>query len=353
MIVSVRLKNFRTYRDASFEFSPGVTIVVGPNASGKTNLLESLMVLCTGSSFRAKDNALITYAADWARLEGLVDDERRSVVVKKEAEEKITKQFVINTQKYLRLSPPKKKSVVVFEPQHLQLFQAGPDKRREYLDDVLERIKPGYGKVRRDYIRTLAQRNKLLKNTPNPPDAELFAWNVRISELGGVIANARADLVSVFNKRAPELYKKISSTDNALQLEYVPDVTLENYTSKLLHVLERTKYKDIERGFTGHGPHREDFVALLNAHDSKTTASRGESRTILLVLKLLEIGAVEERDHKKPVLLLDDVFSELDGARRKALTRHLKGYQTFITTTDADVVVHHFIGECTIIPTEK
>ena len=121
----------------------------------------------------------------------------------------------------------------------------------------------------------------------------------------------------------------------------------------MLHKLESGQYQDEQRGFTGHGPHRDDIRISLNGNNADSSASRGEMRTILLALKVIELKLLEEDRGAKPLLLMDDVFSELDGSRRKALTEAIKGYQTFITTTDADVVVQHFTETCNIIPTNR
>jgi DNA replication and repair protein RecF len=347
------MQKFRSYRDESFEFDPGVNIIVGPNASGKTNLLEALLVACTGGSFRAKDGEMIAHGAPWARID--IHGSSGSRIVKLMVQENgaIKKEFVIRDQKLSRLALQKTVPVVLFEPNHLLLLQGSPDLRRDYLDNLLEQTVPGYGKARRDYRRALAQRNALLKTGP-ASKKQLFAWNIRLSEIGAKLALERHALVGRINNQIGELYKNLAHSKAAeVSVRYVASCDITQYGSSLLHGLEKRTHVDIERGFTTIGPHREDLLISFDGRDASDVASRGETRTVLLVLKIMELRFVEEARGTKPQLLLDDVFSELDGARRKALTEVIQGYQTFITTTDADVVVQHFMNNCHIIPLSK
>ncbi len=171
-----------------------------------------------------------------------------------------------------------------------------------------------------------------------------------MSQLGAEIANHRIALVTQLNKNIEALYRELSNTEADVTVIYASGCALDQYSSDMLHKLEASTKQDFERGFTTYGPHRDDLTVGLNGHMIQEAASRGETRTMLLALKILEMRLIEETRNQKPVLLLDDVFSELDGARRRALTEVLKGYQTFITTTDADVVVEHFLGSCNVIP---
>ena len=242
--------------------------------------------------------------------------------------------------------------VVLFEPNHLQLLHGAPDGRRSYLDDILEQTHPGYAQYRKNYRRTLAQRNALLKRFKQPTVQELFPWNLRLSELGAAIARARAELCEQLAAQLGELYRQISQADTAVTITYQPKFPLDTYESNLLSKLESHLHEDIVRGFTAYGPHREDFVVTFDGRAADETASRGETRTALLALKIIELQQLEAVRGTTPLLLLDDVFSELDGVRRRALTTFLQRYQTFLTTTDADVVVKHFT-DSTVIPLSR
>lgn len=350
MISDIRLQQFRSYLDDSFEFDPAVNIIVGPNGSGKTNLLEAILVMATGSSYRVKDIDLIRYGAPWMRLEALVGTSESRVVAVEHEGDRAKKTYKINDVTFSRLTLAKKIPVVLFEPTHLQLLSGPPDLRRQYLDDILEQTKIGYSTVRRQYMRILAQRNALLKHTSQLSVDQLFVWNVRLSEFGEQVAKARDKLVERINERLSQLYQELSNTSDIVTVQYNTICAPETYATEMLRRLEAQKQLDLDRGFTGCGPHREDFVVFLNGHAAAQTASRGETRTILLALKVVEAELVQELRNSSPLLLLDDVFSELDGKRRQALTRYLQHYQTFITTTDADVVVQQFTQTAQVIP---
>lgn len=347
MIGNVRLQNFRSYADTTFEFEAGVNIVVGPNASGKTNLLEAILVLCRGSSYRGNDQ-LVAHGAEWARVDGTVAGLNRSARLKKE-DDKLSKEFHIGGTVLRRLPLARKIPVVVFEPSNLQLLTESPEKRRAFFDDIIEQTKPGYEKTRRDYKRALAQRNALLKHKPTA--GQLFVWDVRLSELGAQIAGARQEFIAEQQDQLTKLYAKLAHKKHSAKLVYQTKMPGKDYAGAMLAILKTRIHTDIERGFTTTGPHRDDIVPLLDGHELVLTGSRGEVRTMLLALKLLELHAVETALDVKPILLLDDVFSELDGARRRALTGYLQDHQTFITTTDADIVVQHFLDNCHVIPT--
>jgi len=349
MIADLRLQQFRSYTDESFEFGPGVNIIVGPNGSGKTNLLEAILVLARGNSYRVDDTDLLQFDKDWFRLDAHLEPEDVARTMKFTTLPRPTKKYEINTKQYQRLTPSHTLPVVLFEPNHLLLLHSSPDLRRTYLDDILEQIQPGFAAYRRNYRRVLSQRNALLKRPHKPSTQELFPWNLRLSELGAVIARARNELCERLNMTFAGIYTDISQSETTVDIVYIPKFPIESYESHLLAKLESHLPEDIQRGFTSYGPHREDFIVSFNEHIASESASRGETRTALLALKIIELQLIEEVREQTPLLLLDDVFSELDGARRRALTNFLQRYQTFLTTTDADVVVKHFT-DSTIIP---
>jgi DNA replication and repair protein RecF len=342
MITDLRLQHFRSYADASFELAGGVNIIVGPNASGKTNILEAVLVIATGSSYRAKDHELVQFDASWARLDADTPHGHRVVKLQAESPGRATKSFEIDGQKLARLLQPRTMPVVLFEPNHLLLLSGAPDLRRSFLDDLLEQTTPGYGATRRHYKRVLAHRNALLKHQPRDLHEQLFVWNLRLSELGGKIVKERSALIERFAARMSELYGNIAQQTHRVSLEYVTQFPVHDYESSLLKKLEASLELDKLRGFTASGPHRDDLGVAIDGHAAAESASRGETRTLVLALKVLELQLLEQLRDAPPLLLLDDVFSELDGKRRQALTSFVADYQTFITTTDADVVVQHF-----------
>lgn len=349
MIQDLRVQQFRSYTDDSFEFDGGVNIVVGPNASGKTNLLEAILVSCSGSSYRARDRDLIQDKTSWARIDVHSEDGQRTVKLQlKEESLRVDKTFELEEVSRKRLKLPETLPVVLFEPSHLQLLTGSPERRRTFLDGMLERQVLGYGTLTRQYARSLSQRNALLKSGSSGK-SQLFAWNIRLSELGGRIAAHRKALVSTLGESVQDHYQRVSGDRNRIELAYKTDVSGQEYGSQMLKILEKIESADFAKGFTGIGPHRDDLEVLFNGRPLVETASRGEVRTLLLSLKIVELELLEQARGKKPVLLLDDVFSELDGARRRALTDFLKGNQVFITTTDADIVIKHFTETCRVV----
>jgi DNA replication and repair protein RecF len=367
MVTDIRLQHFRSYTDASFEIGPSVNIIVGPNASGKTNLLEAVLVLARGSSYRAKDAELVQFGKDWARLDadlpgstrivkftsaGPVGPSAPPVLTSFRARgaapraatrsESVSKQFEIDEQQLSRLSHTRSLPVVLFEPNHLLLLSSSPELRRNFLDDLIEQTEAGFGATRRHYKRVLSQRNALLKKNPRDLRQQLFVWNVRLSELGGKIARERTALIDRFAEKISDLYGALAQQNDIITLSYNSPFPPTAYETALLQKLEVSQELDVLRGFTAYGPHRDDLSVELGGHSVQTNASRGETRTLVLALKILELHHLEAARGQKPLLLLDDVFSELDGKRRQALTGFVRDYQTFITTTDADMVVQHF-----------
>ncbi len=349
MLIDLRLQHFRSYKDDSFEFDKGVNIIVGPNASGKTNLLEAILVSCVGGSYRGKDNELIAFKSAWSRLDAHTAKQQRVVKITS-TESKTNKLFEIDGHKFSRLPLQHTEPVVLFEPTYLQLLHGSPELRRSFMDDLLEQTISGFGLLRRQYRRALTQRNHLLKKGRSLANQQLFAWNVRLSELGGQIAAERLKLIEHLNKAISKQYSSLANKRHRVELRYEASCSPQRYSSELLKALEKNVEQDMTRGFTGQGPHRDDLTAFLNNKTIAGSASRGETRTLLLALKLLEVQLIENSRQQPPILLLDDVFGELDGARRQALTAALKEYQSFITTTDADVVIQHFMGKAAIVP---
>jgi DNA replication and repair protein RecF len=340
MITKIALQHFRSYTDAIFEFGEGVNIIVGPNAAGKTNLLEALLVMARGGSYRVHDAELVAFDASWARIDVLLAQQKRTVKLQK-AGERIVKSFDIDGQVVTRLHHSRTLPIVLFEPNHLLRLSSVPDLRRTYLDDLIEQSDASFAVLRRQYKRVLAQRNALLKRNPYDLTDQLFVWNIRLSELGGKIVRARLALIAACNERLSAIYDGLARSTIELSLRYQTNME-GDYESALLRKLEQHIDIDVLRGYTLHGPHRDDITVLLDGHPLQEAASRGEVRSVVLALKIVELQLLEQAREARPILLLDDVFSELDSERRKALTGYVQQYQTFITTTDADDTAKSF-----------
>lgn len=354
MISSLRLQNFRGFTDAQLEFEPGVNIIVGPNASGKTTILEALLLIAGESTFKGQDIDLVKFSSKWLRVDAALADGSRTVKITKSAEDRIAKEYVINDVSRIRLSLAQHLPVVLFEPQDMNLLGGDPAGRRDFLDRILAGTVPGYGALVKNFRRALAQRNRLLKQLSGRPGAgtnELFVWDLRLSELGGAVFASRLSLVNSMAESFEAEYNRISGKSESAGVTYESSIDAADYTTNLLKKLSNSYEKDLARGFTGSGPHRDDLALSLRGHDARIGASRGETRSLLLALKLLELRQLEQASGIKPLLLLDDVFSELDGHRRRSLAGTIKDYQTFITTTDADIVVKEFAQHLNIIAT--
>ncbi len=349
MIVSVRLRQFRSYRDSSFEFEPGVNIIIGANASGKTNLLEAILLLCRGKSYRAKDAELVEYNKSWARIDGLSEHGLQRTVKLENKDGRLQKSFELDGVVKKRLLFEQLVPSVLFEPTQLQSLTTSPTQRRAFVDELLEQTDAEYARLLRNYERTLAQRNSLLKQRPSGIKQQLFVWDLRLSEFGAAVAERRIRLIDELNKSITDSYQSIAGGKQKVALEYQTSIAEKQYASSMLKKLESSLEEDLQRGFTLCGPHRDDFGISLRGQDIQVSASRGEVRSLLLALKLKEAEMIEKARGERPLLLLDDVFGELDGSRRKALTSLLSTHQTFVTTTDADIVAKNFAKNSNLI----
>lgn len=345
MLQSIRLQNFRSYKDYSFTLDEGVNVVIGKNGSGKTNLLEAVLVLCQGGSYRTSDANLVMFNKEWTRLDGVFEKHNRTVKIAVDSHKNTKKSFVIDDKKIIRLSQKNKIPTVLFEPNHLQLLIRGPEFRRAYLDDLLTVLSPTYSVILNHYKRALLQRNKLLKmNTSNSLE-QLFIWDVRLSDLAGKIVVQRLKLLDNINKDISEIYSNIANQKSEISLKYISKTNQKNYSTDLLKQFKSSLDTDVMRGYTSHGPHRDDVQFIINGDNAADTASRGETRTILLSLKIFELLAIEKVYDKKPILLLDDVFSELDTARQHALVNYFRDHQVIITTTDIKALIKGVRGK--------
>ena len=349
MFTSVRLQQFRSHSDSQYEFDNGVTIIIGPNGSGKTSIVEALYMASTGETFRNSDMSVITTGKDWSRVDTVTEhNDQRSIKLQLQ-NEVLKKSYVFDGVEKQRFLQQYELPVVLFEPQDMNILVGDPSQRRDAIDRVLCVTMPHYRAHSKNYRRALAQRNAILKQMSGGNQQDIFVWDVRLSELGGVLHTARKQLINLFAQQFNDTYSAISGKQQNVTITYESDETGADYTASLLARLQHNIAKDVVRGFTSYGPHRDDIGVYVNGILAKTAASRGETRTLMLVLKMLELSAVEQATGQKPLLLLDDVFSELDGSRRRLLADATNGYQTIITTTEADVVIDHFAGRHSVI----
>jgi DNA replication and repair protein RecF len=340
-ISRVELTNFRSYEGSAFELHPDVTLVVGPNASGKTNLLESLYVLASTKSFRAKDRELVRHDQDHYRIVGRTDTAEYALGMSL-AGGGVEKRVTHDGVKRPLATHVGAMQVTLFEPTELNLVAGPPEGRRRYLDFMLCQTDQRYLQTLQHYKRALRQRNALLDAIAAGAAADqLFAWNIKLAELAVHIFEQRQKLLEKLSTRAPLFYRDIAGDEAHMAFEYLPSIP-GAYADEFLAALERNVARDVAAGFTTVGPHREDFKIHFKHNAITAVASRGEIRTLVLAMKMAELDYAEAITGIRPLLLLDDVFSELDRERRGYLLNRLEGYQTIITTTDADAIVRDF-----------
>lgn len=337
ILKSLQLQNFRSYKDQTFKFSSGVTLIVGPNTSGKTNLLEAIYLLATGKSFRAQvEEEMISYDKELARVRveiksGEEKDELEILLTTGQIGKKrvMKKQYLVNGVKKRQADFIGSLNCVLFGPEDLEIVIGSPSIRRDYLDSVLEQVDRDYRRASLSYKKSLRQRNRLLEQIRDKgrPKSSLFLWDKLLLENGDIISQKRKELIDFINQ----------------QPDYFGDLVI-NYEKSLLSPQRLKKYqeKEIAAGMTLIGPHRDDFTLNLVSDSEERNlhlfGSRGEQRTAVFSLKLSELEYVAKKTGQRPVLLLDDIFSELDQQRRQQLVKVIPKQQTIITTIDIHLV---------------
>jgi len=340
-VSTLHVRHIRSHTEYSIQFTPEVTIITGANGSGKTSLLEAVYLSLQGSSFRGSDADLLQKESPWWKIDVTLNDQQTRTI--KFDPEKATsrKQFVIDSKTTARIPQKLKHPVVLFEPEDLRLLHGSPTRRRQFIDRFISQLNPLYGPSLRKYERALKQRNNLLKSAYISDD-QLFAWNVALAEHGAYIIEQRIAFIEQLNQNLAQLYQDIAGTHDEVSIHY-SHTFVGDIKQKLLNELHAHLDRDRYLGNTSVGPHRHDVIFQINASPALSTASRGEARTIVLALKFLEVDIIEQLTGKTPIVLLDDVFSELDANRQKLLTSHLKGHQIIITsaTSHAGKHLHH------------
>lgn len=336
MIVQrIELVDVRNYRTATFDLTPGITAVLGRNGQGKTNLAEALAYLATVSSFRgAPPDAMIRTGADTGIIRAtIVEDDGREVLVEAELSRMGRNRVQVNRQRLARTRDLLGvMRVSVFAPDDLVIVKGGPADRRQFLDDALVALRTRYDALRLDLDRVLRQRNSLLKQAAGRLDAEagvtLDVWDARFAELGDQLGEARAALVARCRPLVAEAYEQLAGVPAPVELSYEPDWRRIGLGA----ALRDARDADVRRGVSTVGPHRDELEVGLDGMPARTHASQGEQRTLALALRLAAHRLVADRTGSTPVLVLDDVLSELDPVRSAALLANLPPGQVVITS---------------------
>ena len=354
-IKNLSLQNFRNYENETFAFDGGLNILFGKNAQGKTNCAEAVFYLCTGTSLRIRhDRQLIRIGAPCAKI--AADAETRYGKVRIEADiYEDRREIRINGARISRSADLMGHiNSVFFSPGELRLIQDGPDERRRFMNMSISQTSPAYYTALLRYNKILDQRNALLKNR----DVDLIldtlpVWDEQLCRYASIIVKKRTEFLEKLAPYAKELHSFL--TDGAEELVISPDKKYGGgegeIAAEMLKRLGRNYEKDIRLGFTTVGPHRDDIDFFISGKDAKAYASQGQTRTAALAVKLSEVEIFRELSGEYPVLILDDVMSELDLPRRKKLLKRISSVQTILTCTHAERVLYG--AECKKIRIEN
>lgn len=324
MIRKIRLTNFRNFKKKVFEFSEDVTVVVGPNGVGKTNILESLFLISSGKSFKARiEEDMINYNEEFAKIESVTSEDKLTVTLTKNS---TRKKLEVNAIPRRLVDFAGKFKSVLFGPWDLDLVTESPSIRRRFLDSVLSQVDREYRRSLSSYEKGLRQRNRILFKIREEgvSRSQLIFWNQLLIRNGNYISAKREELVEFINSRP-------SINDQSFDIEYDKSVISETR-------LEQYKDEEVAAATTLVGPHRDDLVFNMDKRNLASFGSRGEQRMAVLWLKLSELLFIEEKISEKPTLLLDDIFSELDHDHRDIVVKTSKNQQTIITTADPHFV---------------
>lgn len=335
-IKSLELNNYRNYISTQIDFENGVNILYGDNAQGKTNILESIYLSGTTKSHKgSKDKEIINFGKNEGHI--------RCLFEKSDIDYQIDMHLRYDKSKGIAVNGIKLKkaaellgiaNIILFSPEDLSIIKNGPSERRRFVDSELCQLDKVYLYNLTNYNKIVNQRNNLLKDIINHPELKdtLDVWDSQLISLGMKIIDRRNLFINQLNEIIYDIHKELSGNKEKLLVKYDPNVTIEEYEYKI----KNNREKDIKLKLTSVGPHRDDFMFYINDMDSKKYGSQGQQRTAALSLKLAEIDLVKKLTDNTPILLLDDVLSELDSNRQNYLLKRIGDIQTVITCTGVD-----------------
>lgn len=354
-INSIKLNNYRNYTEEKVYFSPSLNVLLGKNAQGKTNLLEAIYYCAVAKSPRTtKESELVKWNCDSANI--LLDYETKAgnkkiEIMLKRRGKKIVKVNRVNILKIADLVGAVK--CVYFSPDELKLVKDAPQDRRKFLDTDISQLSKNYFYMLLKYNKILESRNKLLKETldTNTLEQTLPIWTMQLANVGAKIISWRIKFLEKLKVYAKNSHAYLTSSQENLELEYqgIVGESEQEIESKLLKEYELSKPKDIKLGYTTVGPHRDDIAMLVDGVDIRTFGSQGQHRTVALSLKLAELEIFKDECGEYPILLLDDVLSELDKERQSRLLEKTREIQTILTTTNVN---EYLLDNATIIRVE-
>ena len=339
-LTALKLKNFRSYANITLTPPEGITVIAGENGAGKTNLLEAVHLCCLGRSHRTNDDTdMIMNGAETAAVQVTVErrDGRHDTGVRLFRSQKRKKICYVNGKTAQRIGDLMGHATcVIFSPEDLGLVQDGPNIRRRYLDMLLSQLQPAYFFTLQQYTTALRQRNALLKQPESQQlNSQLDVWDEQLAQTAAPLIRLRAQMSERLNAMAAAHYRSISGRDDeTLRIRYMTQLTESDLTAQALSLLQARRHDDFRRLSTSVGPHRDDLLLTLSGESLQAYASQGQARTAALSMKLAAFDLLTEEQGEPPLLLLDDVLSELDPQRRNRLIQRIRGAQALLTCTD-------------------
>lgn len=341
ILKSLELSCFRNYSSLDLSFNSGTNILYGDNAQGKTNILEAIYLSATTKSHKgSKDKYIISFGEEEGHIRTFLEKEKIEYKVDMHLRKTKSKGIAINGQKIKKAAELLGLlNVVFFSPEDLNIIKSGPSERRRFVDMELCQLDSFYLYNLNNYNKTVNQRNRLLKDLYFNPDLKetLSIWDSQLLSFGSKLIERRKVFVEQLNDIITDIHKKLSGGKEELVIKYEPDVELAYFEEKL----KQNREKDIRFKITSTGPHRDDFSFITKDIDIRKFGSQGQQRTAALSLKLSEIELVKKTAKDKPVLLLDDVLSELDSSRQNYLLNSIGEIQTIITCTGLDEFINN------------
>lgn len=354
----IYLKNFRNYDTLNIEFNKKINIIYGNNAQGKTNLLESIYYLSTTKSHRINnDNEIIKFNKGACKIKGIVKKNKLSDSFEISLTEN-NKALKINNQEIKKVGNyiTSNFNIIIFEPEDLNIIKGSPNERRNFINLELSQISNNYYNILNEYNKIIKIRNNLLKKILNNQKVEENYFNIitnKLIEKAILIYKMRNKFVNELNLECKNIFLYLTKTDGFF-IKYLPNIEINNYETeylkeKLLEIYKKNYEKEVRNATTIYGPHRDDILFYINDKNIKEFGSQGQQRIAILSTKLSEIPIYKKYKNNNPILLLDDVFSELDDIKKNSLLKYLKNdNQIIITTTDLKRINKKIIGEANI-----
>ena len=346
-VLELSFKNYRNLKNGNFTPDSGVNIICGNNAQGKTNLLEAIWLFTGGRSFRGtKDSDLITFKKKKSDLSMCLFSDERNQSLKISLDENSRKVAVNEVTKKQASELIGNFCAVAFSPIHLALIKDGPAARRKFLDTAICQIQPLYAKTIFKYIHTLSQRNCLLKEIKYKKSlySTLEIWDEKLAIFAANLILKRIKYIELLKDLSKEAYEKISRNNEKLEIRYETNnygkenIETQNLVEQIKEKLKKAHNEDIAVGFTTIGPHRDDFKILIDGKSAKMFSSQGQQRSAVLAMKLSEATILNKICKKSPVILLDDVMSELDSYRQDYILNSFSNEQIFITCCETETL---------------